>query len=624
MLFEQGFGMLNFKPPPRPYDECARLRALQALGVLDTAPEATFDHMINLAATIWDVPVAALSLIDAERQWFKARRGFAKDSIPRDVSFCAHAIADPGSALIVEDALLDPRFAGNPFVSGPIGVRFYAGSVVFDGHGHALGAVCVIDRKPRTPTPALIRALDDIAAVASGALVLRRAVVDLARIATIDHLTGALNRHGLEQKFATLKTGIAVLMLDLDRFKAVNDTYGHSCGDELLALIVARLRSTLRNEDAIARIGGDEFVILAHCQDAQQAIKLTARIRLALEQPWTSRSLRLSPKVSIGSTFGDSSAIGLAALIERADAQLYRDKAIRRGDPPNAAPAIIGRNALREQITSALQAPKRNFELHYQPIFSLSTGLVQSCEALVRWRCGNQLIPPGVFLPVVEELGAAPDLDRFVLGQAAVDRPLLGLDVPIAINLSGQTLARTGFAEELMLVAREAGMGPRTIAFELTESSLMQLPDASFDGMKQLVAAGYKLALDDFGAGQTALLHLQRFPISELKLDRALVRAQSLTGQGALLEGIVRIAEALKLIVVAEGIENVADLKAVAATGVLRGQGFGLAGPVAADKLHRTAAEGSRIIKRWHDFTFAQSRRDSPSASGSAFLNRPV
>ena len=577
--------------------------------------------MVNLAAAIWDVPIAALSLVDSERQWFKARKGIVRDSVSRNVSFCAHAIANPAIPLVVEDALLDRRFARNPLVIGPAGIRFYAGSVVFDDEGHALGAICVVDRKPRTATPAQLDALQDIAAVASGALVLRRSMVNLARTATTDHLTGALNRHGLEQKFATFKTGVAVLMIDLDRFKAVNDTYGHGRGDELLVLVVARLRSVLRAEDAIARTGGDEFVVLAHCRDAEQASSLAVRIRSALEQPWASKSLRLAPKISIGSSFGKPGEQDLAVLIERADTQLYRDKAARRGEMASAAPCFIGRNALRGQMETAMRDPEGNFELHYQPIFSLKTGKVGSCEALVRWRCNGQLIPPGVFLPVIEELGAAPDLDRFVLRQAAAERPLLGLDVPIAINLSGQTLATTGFAEEMMLVARAAGLDPKTVLFELTESSLMQLPPASYDEMNQMAAQGYALALDDFGAGQTALLQFQRLPIRQLKLDRALVRTLSQTGQGALLEGIVRIAEALKLSVVAEGIENVADLKAVAATGVLRGQGFGLAAPVAADKLQAAAARGSRIITLWRDFTATQSLRASVAGSGPAFAS---
>ena len=615
--------MMNFIPPPRPEDECARLSALQALGVLDTAPEATFDRMISLAAAIWDVPIAALSLVDADRQWFKARKGLDADSTSRDVSFCGHAIADPVRPLIVEDALLDPRFAGNPLVIGVLGIRFYAGCVVFDADGHALGAVCVIDQKPRTPTSAQIQALLDIAAVASGALELRRAVVDLARTATTDHLTGARNRHGLEQRFAALQASIAVLMIDLDRFKAVNDTYGHGLGDELLVLVVARLRSVLRPEDAIARIGGDEFVVLAHCKNAQQAITLAARIRSALEQPWTSRTLRLTPKISIGSTFGHPLETSLAAMIEQADLQLYRDKAARRGERLDGSPAIIGRNALREQIAKALRFPERHFELHYQPIFSLETGEVTSCEALVRWRCGEELVLPSVFLPVVAELGAAPGLDRFIMRQAAADRPLLGLDVPIAINLSGQTLATTGFAEELMFVAAAAGLGPDTVAFELTENALMQLPDTAHDEMKQLAAAGYTLSLDDFGAGQTALLQLQQLPLRKLKLDRALICALSQTGQGALIEGIVRIADALKLIVVAEGIETVADLKAVAATGVLRGQGFGLARPVTATELQRAAAQGSRLIALWLNFTLARSRRNTPEQAARLLRATP-
>ena len=604
--------MINFAPPPFPDDECARLSALVALGVLDTAPEATFDHMISLAAAIWEVPIAALSLVDADRQWFKARTGIINASISRDVSFCAHAIVSPERPLIIEDARLDARFAGNPLVTGPAGIRFYAGSAVFDGLGHALGTICVLDRKPRTPTPALIRALEDIAVIASGALVLRRAVVDLARTATTDHLTGALNRHGLEQKFASFNNGVAVLMIDLDRFKAVNDTYGHSRGDELLVLIVERLRSVLRDTDAIARIGGDEFVVLAHCRDAQRATRLAARIRSALERPWTNRSLRLSPRISIGGSFGDPGATSLAALIEQADTRLYRDKAVRRGDLTDGAPATLGRNGLREKIKDALRAPHQNFVLHYQPIFSLETGVVESCEALVRWRCGDQLIAPGVFLPVVDELGAAPDLDRFVLQQAVADRPRVGLGVPIAINLSGQTLSTTGFADELMRIAKAVGAGPDSIAFELTESSLMQLPETAYDEMKRLAAAGYTMALDDFGTGQTALLQLQQLPITTLKLDRALVLAFGQTGQGALLEGIVGIAAALKLTAVAEGIESVADLNAVAATGVLLGQGFGLAAPVAADELRRAAAKGSRVIALWRNFTGAQPRRKQP------------
>lgn len=238
-----------------------RVRSLHDLNVLDTPPEERFDRLTRLARHLFDVPIALVSLVDADRQWFKSSQGLEATELPRASSFCGHAIYD-SQPFIVEDASRDPRFHGNPLVLGAPYVRFYAGCPLRNQDGQPMGTLCIIDRVPREVTPEDIDALKDLATMAERELI-------ALQLATIDELTGISNRRGftlLAQKSlnysARYERPAALIFLDLNKFKAINDQYGHAEGDKVLIAFADIVKQCFRESDIFGRIGGDEFAVL--------------------------------------------------------------------------------------------------------------------------------------------------------------------------------------------------------------------------------------------------------------------------------------------------------------------------------------------------------------------------
>lgn len=277
-------------PAPLPPYEQERLAALRSYEVLDTGAEAAFDNLVDFAAKIARTPVALISLLDAERQWFKARHGLDVQETHRDLAFCAHAILDPGGMLVVEDARRDPRFADNALVTGAPDIRFYAGVPLVNPQGHALGTLCVLDREPRAMDAQQREALVRLAETVGTTLELRRAMRQVRAMALTDALTGIANRpaflDGLDRAIARQRRHgepFSLLYLDLDGFKRVNDVLGHVVGDEVLRRVAEVLVAELRREDLAARIGGDEFAVLLAGADADGA-HAGERIRAAVKR----------------------------------------------------------------------------------------------------------------------------------------------------------------------------------------------------------------------------------------------------------------------------------------------------------------------------------------------------
>lgn len=331
---------------PVPRNEPARLAALREHAILDTAPEPDYDDITLLAAHVCGAPIALVSLVDEHRQWFKSRVGLAATQTPREHAFCAHAIApDDPALLIVPDALHDQRFAGNPLVTSAPEIRFYAGAPLLTAEGHGLGTLCVIDRKPRTLAPGQVEALAALARQVSAHLDLRRrsrwlaaANEALRDLSLADPLTGLHNRRGLvlhaEQalRMAHSRTGVlpVVVFADLDGMKSINDGFGHEAGDEALRAFAGVLRATFRDTDVVARVGGDEFAVLA-IDAAGEHERLAGRLQRGIDafnatrrHPW-----RLSASVG----FVDmplTPGVPLDALLAEADRRMYRQKQGRR------------------------------------------------------------------------------------------------------------------------------------------------------------------------------------------------------------------------------------------------------------------------------------------------------
>ena len=306
-------------------DEAARLAALKRYEVLDTAPEAPFDKVTLLLKTIFSMPVVLVSLVDTDRQWFKSKQGFDVCETARDISFCTHTIRQD-EAFVVEDALADPRFADNPLVTGPTNIRFYAGVPLRSPDGYNVGSLCLIDTVPRTFDGAKLDILRSFAAIIVDELELRR-------IAQKDHLTGALSRRAFiaeaERALVTYTrhdAPAAMLLMDIDRFKLVNDTYGHPAGDSVLRSLAAACMASLRSGDYFGRLGGEEFGILLPGAAPPDAARCAERFRRTV----AGMRVRHDPPLKVTASFGVSPVEPHYATVEAwlaaADVALYRAK----------------------------------------------------------------------------------------------------------------------------------------------------------------------------------------------------------------------------------------------------------------------------------------------------------
>ncbi len=333
----------------KPRDEEGRVRALERLEVLDTQPEAPFETIVGLIRQVLQVPISTVTLIDRDRQWFKARCGIESCETGRSVSFCTFTIEQP-DALILRDATKDPRFAGNPYVVGPPYIRAYAGMPLRISEGYNVGSVCAIDTRPRSFSAAEITILRQFARTVVSELELRE-------IASTDHLTGALSRRGwmmrAKEEFAdTARSGEALTaaILDIDRFKWVNDRYGHSAGDNVLRTLANLIFTHLGERQLFGRLGGEEFAILFPGESAAEARETAENIRSDFQATAHDLGEIVRSTVSFGIAERPQDCANIDALLKQADIALYEAKRLGRNR------TVIARCAPSQKPSSGMVA----------------------------------------------------------------------------------------------------------------------------------------------------------------------------------------------------------------------------------------------------------------------------
>jgi diguanylate cyclase (GGDEF)-like protein/PAS domain S-box-containing protein len=423
--------------------------------------------------------------------------------------------------------------------------------------------------------------------------------------AHFDPVTGLPNRFffvdRLEERVARAaanRDGFAVCFIDLDRFNQINDSLGHDAGDDVLAQVAERLRRAVDRDDVLARMGGDEFtLLLANTRSAEAASRVAQRILAALEEPLTLDGHELFISASVGISVYPLDGADAMTLLKHADSAMYRAKAAGRNSVswfvPEFGRATVARLELGNQLRRAID--QQQFELHYQPQVELASGRVVGVEALIRWRHPERgLIPPGDFIAVAEESHLMARISGWVLQEACRqgarwrEAGLPGLRV--AVNISARQFERDDIVQKALLALQQAGLEPRWLDLEITESVLMRDPEGSAVRIEQLREMGVRVSIDDFGTGYSSLAYLQRFPVDTLKIDRSFVWALSepADGAAALVQAIIALAHSLGLVVVAEGVETHTQHELLQRLGCDEAQGFLYARPAPPDELWET------------------------------------
>jgi diguanylate cyclase (GGDEF)-like protein/PAS domain S-box-containing protein len=451
--------------------------------------------------------------------------------------------------------------------------------------------------------PGLAVAVHDVTVRRKAETQLREKQQQLENLAHHDQLTGLPNRLHLAahlpraiEEAQAAGTSLAVLFLDLDRFKHVNDSRGHETGDKLLKTVAQRIRSTMRAQDVVVRMGGDEFVVvMKDVEGSAQVAEAAARINHALGAPMVVDGRTLVTTVSVGAARYPEDGTDMGELLRHSDTAMYQAKDRGRNNFQHFSPAMDRRLKERIAIESSLRTAleSRQLDVHYQPIVDIESHQVVALEALLRWKHPNHgYVRPERFVRVAEDAGLILPIGDFVLQRVIDDvvrwRQAVGRIVPVAINVSAVQLQRSNLAENISRLTKEHGLEPSMLQIELTESAVFERREerarvASQDAVAKLRELGVHIAIDDFGTGYSSLSYLKRWRVDTLKIDRSFVR-DLVTDMSdlAIVSAIIAMAKHLHIEVVAEGIEGWQQLEKLRQLGCTYAQGYLIARPAAA------------------------------------------
>jgi diguanylate cyclase (GGDEF)-like protein len=440
------------------------------------------------------------------------------------------------------------------------------------------GAVVEI-RSQALPDGGVVKTITDISER-------KRSEAHIVHIARHDALTDLPNRvllrDEMEKAHARLARHderFALFLLDLDRFKAVNDTLGHPAGDRLLQAVAERLRASVRETDTVARLGGDEFAILQHAPRRREKVAaLAERLLRVIGASYDLDGHQAVVTVSIGITYANDPQVDVEQLFRNADLALYRVKSDGRN----------GYQFFRTEMDVEAQARRRfeldlqngidrgDFELHYQPIFNLASKEIVSVEALVRWRHPQRgLVPPADFVSVAEEIGLIAALGDWVLRTACAEAMNWPAKVKVAVNLSPTQFNRTDVAGAVRAALQNSGLPPQRLELEITETLLLREAEGNLSILHDLRRLGARIALDDFGTGYSSLSYLRAFPFDKIKIDRSFVtELSSRPDCAAIVNAIASLGRTLGVATTAEGVETREQLELLRAAGCTEAQGY--------------------------------------------------
>jgi diguanylate cyclase (GGDEF)-like protein len=438
----------------------------------------------------------------------------------------------------------------------------------------------------------------------------RNAEARITHLARYDELTALPNRVNFRDEIERLlavphdaEQLSALLFIDLDQFKQINDTLGHPCGDRLLCAVADRLRAMLRPEDFVARFGGDEFVVFQqNIKSNEEAAGLARRIVDHLSERYKIDNHLVEIGASVGIAMTSPAGVSADTLLKNADMALYRAKADGRGTfcffRDEMAQTVEARRILELDLRKALA--NEEFELFYQPLVNLKSGRIATCEALLRWNHPVRgTVSPVDIIPVAEDMGLIVDLGRWILRKACMECMKWPEGVSVAVNFSPQQFHQRDVLSEVRYALEVSGLPAHRLEIEITESSLLRNTQLTHDVLSQLRTIGVRISLDDFGTGYSSLSYLHNFPLQKVKIDRSFLEGIDSDRPLTLLRGVARLSADLGMSVVVEGIETNEQLELISADGtVTEAQGYLFSRPVPAVRVRQllNASHGRRLL----------------------------
>ena len=505
--------------------------------------------------------------------------------------------------IIVTDLRQDPLSGGYLELAARHGFNAYCTTPIYSSQGQVLGTFAVYFRDARSPS-AVELGLADIAVRLAGIAIEHKQSKDkIDHMAYHDALTGLPNRGLLQDRLTQaiihadrIKAGVALLYIDLDRFKHINDSLGHEVGDRLLQAVALRLQNCMRKDDSLARLGGDEFVLtLMAPADSHSAAQVAEKALDALHRPIMVDGHELHVSCSIGISLYPNDGHDAAALMRNADAAMYHAKEKGRANYQYFTVALNAMAQYRHSIASQLRQALAHdeFSLNYQCQVDMESGSIFAMEALIRWRQPERgLVSPLDFISIAEDTGLIVPIGEWVLREGCTQLKRW-LDaghenLSISINLSVRQFLQDDIVDVVERILGETGLPPTALTLEITESILMQPVDANLETLRRLRSMGIQLSLDDFGTGYSSLSYLQRFSLNTLKIDQSFVRGIGHDRNDmAITNAIIAMARTLDLKVIAEGVETDEQASFLRAHGCAAAQGYFYSKPVTADVMTR-------------------------------------
>jgi diguanylate cyclase (GGDEF)-like protein len=425
-----------------------------------------------------------------------------------------------------------------------------------------------------------------------------------------DLLTGLANRalfnDRLKQAIGRAnrdKKKVALLFIDVDDFKNINDNFGHHAGDLLLQGIGIRLTACVRETDTVSRYAGDEFVvIMENTKDGKSVASVAEKILRSLSEPYTYQGKKIVSTVSIGISIYPTDGESVEAMVTNADLAMYHVKDKNKNNfsffTKSLNEQATRRHELEYKMREALE--RIEFTVYYQPKVSISSGKITSMEALVRWKSGNEIIPPSAFIPLAEDTGLIMPIGEFVLFSACEQlkawQDMGYKDLTVSVNISARQIDNQNLLEVVRFALAETGLDANSLCLEFTETSIMEDMDAAITTLKGIKDLGVHISLDDFGTGYSSLSHLRTFPIDELKIDRFfIISVPDNREDSAIATTVISMAQNLNLRVVAEGVETKEQLDFLRSAGCDEIQGYLFSRPVPAKEMEKLLKDGKTL-----------------------------